>query len=400
MAILAYNIKLMADERQLEHWRELLSQAAQAYDLCSRITSEKKLPYSRVAIHNECYDILRKNFPMLTSQQVIRVQCEVCSAYKSRRANRHKGDIPTKHGLSMTLDKRLYNNLNAESVSLTGADKGKRERYEFVRYAKLDDMFRSYPTKDPTVFMRGWELYLTVPFEVQDKPCVGDTAVGVDLGMRRLFVTSEGNAFSDKEHLKRRRRVRYLKRMLQSKGTRSAKRHVIRLRRRERNMSNDMVNRAVNALIGSTSADILVLEDLSKIKQKTSKQKDGSVRTAHNRAFSQVPLHHFKERLSQKAALLGKQVQTVSPTYTSQTDSRTGKRDGERRGCRYICSDGKVLDADWNAAVNIAQRASHPVSKRLPVDGGLNFLTGRAQATARTLGLRPTGKPTNSFVGS
>ena len=33
MAILAYNIKLRADEKQLEHWRELLSQAAQAYDL-------------------------------------------------------------------------------------------------------------------------------------------------------------------------------------------------------------------------------------------------------------------------------------------------------------------------------------------------------------------------------
>ena len=400
MAILAYNIKLKADERQIEHWRELLSQAAQAYDLCSRITSEKKLPYSRVAIHNECYDILRKNFPTLTSQQVIRVQCEVCSAYKARKANRHKGDIPTKHGLSMGLDKRLYSNLNAESVSLTGADKGKRERYEFVRYARLDEMFRSYPAKDPTVFIRGGELYLAVPFEVQEKPRVGDKAVGVDLGMRRLFVTSEGNAFSDKEHLKRRRRVRYLKRMLQSKGTRSAKRHAIRLRRRERNMSKDMVNRAVNALIGSTSADILVLEDLSKIKQKTSKRKDGSVRTAHNRSFSQVPLYHFKERLSQKAALLGKQVQTVSPTYTSQTDSRTGKRDGERHGCRYTCSDGKVLDADWNAAVNIALRANHPVSKRLPVDGGLKFLTGRAQSTARTPGCQPIGKPTNSFVGS
>ena len=395
MAILAYNIKLDASEAQLKHWRELLSQAAQAYDLCSQITHEKKLPYSRVAIHNECYDTLRKRFPTLSSQQVIRVQCEVCSAYKSRRSNKHKGDIPQKHGLSMTLDKRLYANLTPTSVCLTGGEKGKRDKYGFITYAKLDEMFRSYPTKDPTVFMRGGELFLTVPFEVQVKPCVGDNAVGVDLGMRRLFVTSEGNAFSDKEYLKRRRRVRYLKRCLQSKNTRSAKRHSIKLRRHERNMSKDMVCRAVNALVGSTSADALVLEDLSKIKERTSKHKGGKKRTAHNRAFSQVPLHYFKERLSQKAALLGKRVQTVSPTYTSQTDSRTGKRDGQRIGCRYVCSDGVVLDADWNAAINIAQRASHPFSKCLPVDGGINFLRGRAPSAARTPRAETLrGKPT------
>ena len=92
--------------------------------------------------------------------------------------------------------------------------------------------------------------------------------------------------------------------------------------------------------------------------------------------MSQAPFYMFKERLTHKAALVGKQVQTVSPAYTSQTDSRTNKRDGVRQGCNYICSDGVVFDADWNAAVNIALRANHPLSSsKLPLSGKVQSIT-------------------------
>lgn len=209
-------------------------------------------------------------------------------------------------------------------------------------------------------------------------------SVGVDLGMKRLFVTSEGKSFKDKEYLRERRKIRYLKRCLQSRGTKSSKRHLVKVKTRERNMSKDMIERSTNALIKSSDAGVFVLEDLSKIKTKTSKTNEGFKRKRHNNALSQVPFYKFKEHLSQKAARIGKSVQTVSPTWTSQTDSRSGKRDGERHGCRYYCSDGVVLDADWNAALNIALRANHPTSNCLPIDGGLLFLAGRVTSTTQS----------------
>lgn len=104
----------------------------------------------------------------------------------------------------------------------------------------------------------------------------------------------------------------------------------------------------------------------------------------HNSMLSQVPFASFKDILTHKAQLVGKRVETVSPIWTSQTDSRTNKRDGIRQGCRYICKDGFVLDADWNAAVNIALRANHPVSKELPIDGKLKFITGRVLSVTHT----------------
>ena len=145
---------------------------------------------------------------------------------------------------------------------------------------------------------------------------------------------------------------------------------------KERNISKNQVEKACNVLLRSTEASILVLEDLTKIKVKTSKTKEGFKKTRHNNALSQVPLYMFKERLTHKAQLVGKRVETVSPVFTSQTDSRTNKRDGIRKGCNYICSDGIVLDADWNASVNIAHRANHPLSSNeLPLSGRVRSIT-------------------------
>ena len=148
-------------------------------------------------------------------------------------------------------------------------------------------------------------------------------------------------------------------------------------------MSKDMLNRAANTLL-ACDASIYVLEDLKKIKYKTSRTKEGFKRTKHNNALSQVPLAEFREMLTHKATLAGKQVVSVSPTWTSQMDCRTGKRDGERHGCRYYCNDGIVFDADWNAAVNIAQRANHPTSTILPIDGKMRALVGKALSAAST----------------
>ena len=111
-------------------------------------------------------------------------------------------------------------------------------------------------------------MFLSVPLEVATPPLKGDKALGVDLGMKRLFVTSDGQYYTDKEYLKKRRKLRYLKRCLQSKNTRSAKKHLAKVKRKERNMSKDMLNRATNALL-ACNASIYVLEDLKKIKYKT-----------------------------------------------------------------------------------------------------------------------------------
>ena len=360
-----------------DYWMNLLAQTRDAFNACVNMVTSAKTPLSLVAVHAQCYNVLREAFPQMPSQGIIRVQKSVLAMLRSIRGNKHKNALtPQKRSLSLQLDKRLYSNLSINGISLSNGKPQKRELCKFVIYDKVRELFSTCVPKDPTIFARDGRLFLSVPFEVQSLPCKDDTAIGVDLGMKRFFVTSEGKSFVDKTYLKKRRKLRYLKRCLQSKGTHSAKRHLTKLSHKERNLSKDMVERSTNALLKSTDASILVLEDLSKIKAKTSKSKEGFIRSRHNNALSQVPFYLFKERLTHKATLVGKQVVSVSPAFTSQTDSRTNKRDGIRNGCNYVCSDGIVLDADWNAAVNIAHRANHPLSSsELPLSGRVRSIT-------------------------
>ena len=383
--IVTYNTRLQMDQATLTYWTKLLTDTAAAYNLCVDIITEHKPDILTIkTVHTICYYKVRETFPELPAQSVIRVQKESLAAFRSRKSNKHNGSNPHKRSLSMTLDKRLYTRFTSDHISICGGTRGKRVDVPFQVYDRLTEMFVRYRACDPTIFLRNGEMWLSIPFEVPEPPVVNDEAIGVDLGIKRLFVTSDGVAFRDKTYLKHRRETRYLKSRLKSKGTKSARRHLKDLSRYERNLSKDMQYRAVNALLDSTDAGWIVMEDLSKIKKATSRGSHGRKRKRHNSQMSQVPFYEFKMKLEAKAHLRGREVKTVHPAYTSQTDSRTGERDGTRKGCRYYCSDGVVLDADWNAALNISRKGNHPSSNPLPVDGGIVFLDGRAPSTAQS----------------
>ena len=377
-----YNIELKMSDETRQYWMNLLSKTREAFNRCAVLVTSSGIQLGLVPVHNLCYDTLRAEFPDIPSQGIIRVQKSVLAALRSIRSNKHRNaDVPQKKSLSLQLDKRMYSNLSIDGICLSNGNSHKREKCMFVLYDRVRELFDTCTFSDPTVFARDGRLFLSVPFEVATPPSRNGKTLGVDLGMKRLFVTSDGQYYTDKEYLKRRRELRYLKRCLQSRGTRSAKKHLAKVRRKERNISKNMLNKATNTLL-RCNASVYVLEDLKKIKYKTSRTKEGVKRTRHNNALSQVPLAEFREMLTHKATLAGKQVVSVSPTWTSQTDCRTGKRDGERHGCRYYCNDGIVFDADWNAAVNIAQRAKHPTSTVLPIDGRMQAMVGKALLAA------------------
>lgn len=383
MNIKTYNVQLQMTQQTHDYWVNILTQTRDAFNTCANIITSENTTLSIVNVHNKCYDKLREQYPQIPSQGIVRVQKSVLAMLRSIKSNKHKNSsVPQRKSLSLQLDKRLYSRFSIDGISISNGKPQKRELCTFILYDKIRELFDTCVPKDPTIFIRNGKMFLSIPFEVPSLPCKNDTSIGVDLGMKRLFVTSEGKSFIDKEYLKQRRKLRYLKRCLQSKGTKSAKKHLKSLSKKEYNISKNQIEKACNTLLHNTDASIIVLEDLTKIKIKTSKSKEGFKRSRHNNALSQVPFFLFKERLTTKAQLVGKRVETVSPAYTSQTDSRTNKRDGIRQGCRYYCNDGVVLDADWNAAVNIAFRANHPTSKILPLDGKLSVLVGKAQSTA------------------
>lgn len=372
MGNLAYTTKLIfKTESDKESVMEVLRWQQLAFDECSKVVfSMDKL--SIVDLHAKFYTIFRKSQAKIPSQIVITAQRECLSKYKSVKSNKHKISEPiSKSNLGIRLDKRLYS-IKGDTLSIISSDG--RVKCQPYFYPKLKELWLKYRVCDPVLFVRDGEIWISFIFETPDEKLEQKSVVGLDLGVRLFAVSSEGKVYDDKKFKTKKRQVRFLKRQLQSKGTKSSRRKLRKIRRKEKNISKDFVHRISNQILSEVKADIIALENLKGIKKKKHKGQNKN-------AISQVSLFEFRRVLTYKAPFYRKTVILVDPRWTSQLDSRTGKKDGERKGRRYYGKDGVVLDADYNAAINIAKRAKLPALFRTPLDGTLNF---RGQATVNS----------------
>ena len=373
MSEITYNIKIKF-EKQEEHdfWFNMLCKQRDMYNFASKIIFEKKPNTLIKEYHDLLYDKIKKKFN-ISSQTIIRTEKDILSTFRSIKSNKHKiNTAPEKKALGFRLDQRLYSNFNKNSIKLISSISHKRCTAYLRLYPKVTELFDNYKTCDPLIFYKNNEFYLSVTFRIPEKVKQNENILGIDLGCRRLVTTSDGDCILSKDFNRQKRKIRYLKRVLKSKknNSHSARTKLKKLSKKEHNISKQYIEKSVNTILKNTDKSIIVIEDLAEIKKNT-KKKYGT----HNNHIGQVPFYLFKRILSYKAPLYGKEVKTVNPYMTSQTDSQTGKWKGERKGCRFYTVDNKVYDADWNASINIAKKSvKHPISYCLPLDGKLNIL--------------------------
>jgi putative transposase len=377
MNILTYNIKLVFQKQEDKNALvDLLLEHQKVWNHMSEYVFKSKNVNKKI-IHDKNYHPCRKLFPNCPSQVIIRAKDSVYATYKTIQSNHQKIEESAKQeNLSIRLDKRIYTFLDNNRIKLTTT--GKRIICNYKTYDKFTEMFSKYSVCDPLLFVKNNDIWLSVSFEVNTPTLIENSCIGVDLGIKRLATTSEGLAIIDKKFLKEKRKLRYLKRILRSKSettfSRSSKRKLKMLKKKEQNNNKNQSHLVANQIL-KTASNVIVMEDLSGIKSSDRGRK-------FNNKQSQVPYFDLRRILTYKAPLQGKIVVTVDPAYTSKNDYR-GLERGVRRGCRYYASDGNVYDADWNASINIARRYSQrkevkgvklPVSFSVPIDGRLNLM--------------------------
>ena len=268
---------------------------------------------SIVDLHAKCYRPLRELYPDSPSQLVIRAEQECLSSYRTVKSNKHHIKSPiTKKNLSCRLDKRLYTFPSRNTIKMTALG-GKRIKAQYTPYPKLISLLGTHSVADPLIFVRDNEVWIALSFEISSPPPSEKMlAIGVDLGKRNLAATSDGKLISGREFNKHKRKIRSLKRSLQSKNTKSSRRHLGKVRRREANFSKNYTHHVANEIL-RTEADVIVLEDLTKIKKKKHKYQNKN-------NISQVPFYLLRQILEHKAILLGKETLLRSPAFTSQRD--------------------------------------------------------------------------------
>lgn len=365
--MITYNVKLNMAEEDNKNLLESLTIAKDAWNIISQtrftMTGGRLKP-----LHDKCYYKIKEQFPTLPSQFIIKMEQDVISTYKTIKSNKHKLESPAiKKNLSIQLDKRIHKWIDKNHIKITTLNK--QAICSFNIYDKLKEMdFKKL--KDPKLFYRNGQFYLSLVFDNNTEFTDNNKILGIDLGLKRIATLSNGTIYNGNEFNRIKRKIRWNKRKLQSKKNKSHSSRIKlkSLRKKEANFSKDYIHNLTKNIIVNNPENILVMEDLSKIKVKNRGKK-------FNNRLSQIPFFNFRTILTYKAQLYGKVVETVNPAYTSQIDHRN-LTCGTRKGCRYYGSDGTVLDADVNAAINIGNRykenkslTKHSVSCSNALDG-------------------------------
>jgi predicted transposase len=228
-----------------------------------------------VELHKATYYPLRAEYPDMPAQLVISARMKAIEALKAvfaRKKQGRKATCPKSRYGAIRYDARTYafwpDKQTCSLSTLAGRQHVAVSVPEYFRPAIAGAT--SFDSAD-LVYHRGkdafWlHLVVTLPETI---PSGDGPVIGVDVGMTRLAVTS-ANLFVDGRRVKEvANRYFRLRRSLQSKGARSAKRKLKAVRHREQRFRNDVNHRVSKRIVSSLSAGAtIVLEDLTHIRDR------------------------------------------------------------------------------------------------------------------------------------
>jgi putative transposase len=367
---LVAQVKLLASPEQKQ---VLLTTLKKANEACNRMSEHawQNKCFKQFDLHKACYHNIREEFG-LASQLIIRCNAKVADSYKLDKLT--KRDFrPTG---SIAYDSRILTFFTEESQISLWTVVG-RMKIPFAAGEFQKEMLLTQKGECDLCFIGG-EFYLMVVCDIAEAPQNEATEyIGVDLGIVQIASDSEGNQYSGESIRSLRRRMRKLKAGLQhtakKHGSKSAKRHLQKLRRRQSRFTKWVNHNISRRLVESAavSGKAIALEDLSGIRERASvMNRDGGSNLRGEMRFElgNWSFDQLKQFVSYKARRAGVPVVLVDPRNTSRTCSTCGYCDKHNRKsqCKFQCLEcGLMMNADLNAALNIKARGN----VTCPIDG-------------------------------
>lgn len=290
----------------------------------------------------------------LPSQLVCAARVKATEALKSAKSLKKKGktvSCPASKRCPIRYDARSYTvwfeRCELSILSIKGRVKLSFETAEYYRQYLNWKNTSADLLKD----RKGrWWLHIVMETETPETNAT-DEVVGVDLGIAFPAVDSRGSHYGSDHWKEIEDRTFELRRRLQSKGTKSAKRHLKKLSGRQRRFRKDCDHVLSKRLVQSVqSGATLVFEDLTNIRGRA-KMRKAQRRRLHGWSFAQ-----FQAFVTYKAEARGIAVGFVDPRYTSQKCSQCGhiERGNRPSQSEFRCKKcGYECHADYNAAMNI-----------------------------------------------
>ena len=343
---LTAKIKLQPTESQADSLKRTLAQANLACDYISRVAWDSRT-FKQFAIHTKVYQVVKVQFG-LSAQMAVRAIAKVADSYKLDKAT-CRTFKPTG---GIAYDSRILRYL-PDSVSIWTVDG--RLTIPFLAGDYQSSLLTHQKGESDLILVDG-QFYLCATCEVPTQPTFDPVDVlGVDLGIVNIATDSDGQIFSGSQVNNTRHRHRRLRKKLQAKQTKSAKRRLKKLSGKEARFAQDtnhvISKRIVAKAQGTTRA--IAIEQLTGIRDRVTVRKSQRA-TLHSWSFFQL-----KSFIAYKAERAGVPLFEVDPRNTSRTCPACGCVDKANRKTQssFLCTQcGFAGLADYIASINIALR--------------------------------------------
>lgn len=334
--------------------------------------------FGQVTLHRLAYREIREKFG-LSSQMAVRAIAKAVECFQ-----RDKAKCPVFRPRSaICYDPKVLSFKGLTMVSLWAISS--RLLVSFVCGAYQEERRGRIKGQADLVYRQG-KLYLLCTIDMpEDTPITPKDVIGVDMGIVELATDSTGESFSG-EHIEGKRR-HYAKRRagLNRVGTKSARRRLSSMARRETNFRRD-TNHCISKKIvakAKASDSAIAIEDLKGISDRLTVKKSQRNRLG-GWGFAQLGAF-----LLYKASLAGVPMVKVDPRNTSRTCSVCGYCDKANRKTQadFVCMHcGHSVNADLNAARNIRAKAAVKLPTVGLVDPGWNPGESACKPTALVVG--------------
>ena len=314
-------------------------------------------------VHQKFYAVVREKFG-LSSQYAADVNRETRSTFNTLWTNQkkelqkppeerhdHFTKAPVRKNLTMQLS--LNRNVSvfpdSQKIHITTLN----DRIKNIPFSGHPDHIKALQSGrmgDPKLWFdpKKKTFYLIVPVTVEiPENKIQEEVTAIDVGERHIagIVSTSGRReildLPD-NYATIKASNSQLRGKLMSKGTRSAKRRIRKMGKRERLFVVDTLHVLTKAIVTSHPNSIIVMEDLTDIRDGRTTFRGGKTpeeRQEARRRAEQWPFREFREFITHKHGKLnGGSVVLLDPAYTSQTCPHCGYIDAENRnGDKFQC---------------------------------------------------------------
>ena len=304
--------------------------------------------YGQVTIHKLAYAAIREKFG-LSAQLAVRAIAKAVECFQ-----RDKTKCPVfKPRSAICYDQRVMSFKGLTRVSLWSLSG--RLLIPFVCGEYQKERQGRIKGQADLIYRQG-KFYLLCTIDMPEGAPIGPVdVIGVDLGIVNVAVDSDGDEFAGEPVDKVRKHYAKRRAGLNRVGTKSARRRLSKIRKREANFRRNENHRISKQVVAKAKAtgSAIAIEDLDGIRDRV------TVKQPQRNRHASWSFNQLRSFLTYKATLAGITLVTVDPRNTSRTCSVCGhcERANRLNQAEFRCRQcGYSTNADFNAARNIRAR--------------------------------------------